>query len=316
MHKQQRWSSASATLGGIAWMALLLKPAWGQISSSPAELLFLLAPLVVVPLGFGLEATRLHSRQPELLLRLVRFSQPFGAALAVACFWVPAGREAATVAAGWLIVTVGAGLLGLWSFAKGQFGPPDEVCFNVGHLYLVVGGAWLVLSRLGAQPLGFKEPIVLLTAVHFHYAGFAALVLAGVVGKQLDAASLLRRRVFSLVALGLIFSPALLVAGFVFWPPLKVLAAFGLAASLAGLAAVSVTLLPRVRHKFARPFLVVSAGSVLVGVLLACVYSVGEFVGRPLIGIPEMTITHGVINGVGFVLCGLLAWTLDSGRPG
>lgn len=314
MQKQQRWTSASATLGGIAWMALLLKPARDQVSSTAAELLFLLAPLVVVPLGLGLEATRLHPKQPELLLRLVRFVQPFGAVLAVACFWIPAGREAATVAAGWLIVTAGVGLLGLWGFLKGQFKPLDEVCFNVSLLYLPVGGVWLVLSRLGAQPLGFKEPIVLLTAVHFHYAGFAALVLAGVVGKQLDSPSGLRRRAFPLVALGLIFSPAWLVAGFVFWPLVKVLAAFWLAASLAGLAALSLRLLPHVQQRLARSLLLVSVGSVLAGMLLACVYSLGELFGRVLIGIPEMTISHGVVNGIGFVLCGLLAWTLEPGR--
>jgi len=43
---------------------------------------------------------------------------------------------------------------------------------------LAVGGAWLVASRLGMRPMGIQEPIVLLTAVHFHYAGFATATIA------------------------------------------------------------------------------------------------------------------------------------------
>jgi hypothetical protein len=54
-------------------------------------------------------------------------------------------------------------------------------------LYLPIGGAWLVASRLGIQPLGFGDTIVLLTAVHFHFAGFAAPVLAGLAGRTVAA---------------------------------------------------------------------------------------------------------------------------------
>jgi hypothetical protein len=41
-----------------------------------------------------------------------------------------------------------------------------------------VGGAWLVASRLGMRPMGIQEPIGLLTAVHFHFAGFATAMIA------------------------------------------------------------------------------------------------------------------------------------------
>lgn len=41
------------------------------------------------------------------------------------------------------------------------------------HLYLPVGGIWAIFSQANFQPLGFSAIIVLLTGVHFHYAGFA-----------------------------------------------------------------------------------------------------------------------------------------------
>ena len=39
--------------------------------------------------------------------------------------------------------------------------------------------------RAGLRPLGFPDLIVLLTAVHFHYAGFALPVLTGLVARVL-----------------------------------------------------------------------------------------------------------------------------------
>ena len=52
-------------------------------------------------------------------------------------------------------------------------------------LLLAVGGSWTWMSRAGWQPWNFSEQrpfsnqIVLLTGVHFHYAGFALPILTG-----------------------------------------------------------------------------------------------------------------------------------------
>jgi hypothetical protein len=45
-------------------------------------------------------------------------------------------------------------------------------------VFLIVGASWLLLATLRREVLGFSEPIVLLTAVHFHMAGFATAVVA------------------------------------------------------------------------------------------------------------------------------------------
>ena len=57
--------------------------------------------------------------------------------------------------------------------------------FDAGLVYLAVGGGWTVLAWGGLRPLGFAAPIVLLTAVHFHYAGFALPLLTGLAGRNL-----------------------------------------------------------------------------------------------------------------------------------
>ncbi len=42
-------------------------------------------------------------------------------------------------------------------------------------LFLSIGSIWLLFDRFGIQPLGFPTWIVILTSVHFHYAGFTLL---------------------------------------------------------------------------------------------------------------------------------------------
>lgn len=306
----QRWSSASAMLGGVVWLLLLGIPTPGGLSPEAAEKLFLLAPLVIVPLGLGLAGRPSPSGERQRACRIARFLQPFGAAMAVASFWLPAGRKGAALAAGWLFITVLAGLSGLAGLLRSRLTPMEENCFNAGLLYLPVGGAWLILSRLGSSPMGFKEPIVLLTAVHFHFSGFAAPVLAGATGKSLSGFTSFRRTLFTVTALGVIAAPAMVAAGFVLAPVLKVLGAFLLTASLVVLAILVFGLLHRVPQKLARRLLAASASSVIAGMILACVYAVSDFAGRELISIPQMALFHGTINGLGFALCGLLGWTL------
>ncbi len=64
--------------------------------------LFLLAPLVIVPLGYRLlEMAAPGSRPPAVALRLM----PVGAGLLVVSFWLPAGPVAAVLAAPWLAIT-------------------------------------------------------------------------------------------------------------------------------------------------------------------------------------------------------------------
>ena len=62
-------------------------------------------------------------------------------------------------------------------------GWPEAMLLLAGLVYLAVGGVWTVIARAGLRPLGFPDLIVLLTAVHFHYAGFALPVLAGLVAR-------------------------------------------------------------------------------------------------------------------------------------
>ncbi len=304
---------ASVLLGGLAWLMVVAGSAAGWFVLGTTELLFLLAPLVIVPLG--LEFLRRHGDTGSSAVYFaVCLLQPRGAALAVASFFLPQGRTAAGLACAWLLVCILVGLNGAILVLRGAFRSLERACFAAGPIYLVVGGAWLVLSRLGATPASFAEPIVLLTAVHFHYTGFALPLVAGATGRTLDLPPPRAPRLFRLVALGILAGPILLAAGFVFSPLLKVCAAVLLAAATIGLSGLLVVALPRAHSRPAQALLVTAAGSLGAAMALAGVYAVGEFTQRYWLLIPQMARFHGVANGLGFTFCGLLAWTLES-RP-
>jgi hypothetical protein len=308
---------ASAGLGVVAWLVLLV----ALPSATPQRtivLLLLFAVLVCTPLALALAATPAGAGRPPRLYRFAQRAQPAAALLAVAAFVLPGGPTAAALAVPWLLFTGVAALFGLARLLPRGPGPLAEWCVVAGLLYLSVGGAWLVLSRLGANPLGFGDTIVLLTAVHFHYAGLAAPVLTGMVGRVVPPGRSAARHAFGLVAVGAIAGPPLLAAGITLSPPLESAAAVLQAGSLIGLAGLTAfVVVPRLRAPLVQGLLLVSALSATVAMAFAIVYGLGAVLGVRLLTISQMVAMHGWLNAVGFVGCGLLAWTLAYGlaRP-
>ena len=184
----------------------------------------------------------------------------------------------------------------------------------VSFLYLPVGCAWLVASRLGLSPMDFQEPIVLLTAVHFHFAGFAAPLLALAAGSAIEKRNAILRRIFKIVAEGVLAGPGLLAAGFVIGPRFKLAMALLVACSETGLSLFFLASIRSMRPRLAQVLVTFSAFSALFAMLLAGVWAIGEFPLQPFVHLDEMARFHGTANAFGFVLCGLLGWTLAA-RP-
>jgi hypothetical protein len=49
---------------------------------------------------------------------------------------------------------------------------------------------------------------------------------------------------------------------------------------------------------------------VVVPMLLAVSWALGEVTSLPALSIPQMAATHGVVNAVGFSACGVVGWRL------
>jgi hypothetical protein len=271
----------------------------------------LLAVLVCTPLALALAATAGLAGRHGWAYLVARRLQPGAALLVVASYLLPSGLPAAILATPWLAFTGLIALFGLGRLLSRGVESAAAACIDAGLLYLPVGGGWLVLSRLGANPLDFGDTIVLLTAVHFHYAGFIGPILAGLAGRALSPAQHVARWAFRLVAGGVIAGPPLLAAGITLSPALETVAAVLLAGSLVGLAAITaLAVVPRLRSRPARGLLLMSAAASAGAMLLAMAYGLGALSGVRLLSIPQMVQVHGWANALGFALCGLLAWTL------
>jgi hypothetical protein len=171
---------------------------------------------------------------------------------------------------------------------------------------LIVGGTWLVISRLGLQPLGFQEPIVLLTAVHFHFAGFLSAVLAGLTYERLRESRW--GKPLRAVLSGVLVGPGLLGLAFLAGPKLKLAAVMLIVAGQFGLAVGTIRVAVGMQHPVGRAMLFFSSGCVLAGMMLAATWAIGEYPLHPFVDLARMERYHGVLNGVGFGVCGLIGW--------
>jgi len=313
------WAATCATVGAAVWAGIAVLARAGIARLGAIELLFLLGPLVIVPLGMELGRGMDRGGWLEEISRRL---QPVGAGLAVVAMWLPLGRRAGLFALGWMLICVlvaGGGFAGLvrapWTDAGGgaratQSVRATRVVMAIARMDLAVGGAWLVASRLGMRPMGIQEPIGLLTAVHFHFAGFATAMIAAATlqfSERRGEQPWLRRLV--LVVVGL---PIVVAAGFVISPVLKMGAAILFSASVAGLAVAVRACGRKAEDPTARILLQVAAGAIFAGMVLSGAYAIADYAGSDVLIIPQMARTHGILNAVGFCLAGLLGWLVET----
>ncbi len=169
----------SALIGAIAWVLVMLRVRPRPFEPGWAAGLLLLGPLTIVPLGLRLAARAGTMGGAAGLWRVAVRCQPVAALLLLVAFTRPVGWTAAALAVPWLLVTGLVALAGLIRVRQRGLTSPGALCIDAGLIYLAIGGGWTLLDRLGVRPLGFEPVIVLLTAVHFHYAGFILPILTG-----------------------------------------------------------------------------------------------------------------------------------------
>jgi len=304
----------SATVGGIVWLALVTSRLTGLTRLTLIDLLFLLAPLVIAPLGLRLIAFD-TGPATRLLAAAVRI-QPVGAALAAVAFTLPMGVAAAILASAWLLVCAIAALGALAYVIQGRSLRPVRLAPAAAVGYMAFGAVWLVLSRAGIAPLGLSPIVVELTAVHFHFTGFAATLLAALVLTSLRRECGTSRQTALAASLLMITGSPVLAAG---WgTPFHVLQVAGAILVAAGVLATTAVLFFRsaslVESTPARILLRASALAPLVPMVLAVEYSAGHAFGFPTLDIHAMALVHGDLNALGFSLLGLVAWSI--GRSG
>ena len=297
-------------MGALVWISLFSL----QIGDSPEtgliKRIVLLGILVIVPLALSLVPGSNSKERNARLYQLALLAQPFGAIAAVASFLLTPGVPAAVLAFLWFVVTAVIALLGLSRLSKLELRSAAEISISAGLVYLPVAGSWLIVSRLGIQFLGYGDTIILLTAVHFHFAAYAAPILSGLAGRQLGEKRNLNRA-FKLVPLGIIAGTPLVAAGISLSPALALIGTVMISIALMILSVLVVGwILPSIPSMPVRMLLLVSSASTLPAMVLACAYAYSIVFHRLIIDIPQMAKTHGIANAFGFALCGLIAWAL------
>jgi hypothetical protein len=241
--------------------------------------------------------------------RVLIAAYPVGAAAGLLAIALPQGTVSAAVALVWLGFTLLAALHGL-TRAFGAERRIEELSIAVGFVYLAVGGGWLVLWRSGVSVMGFGEHVPLLTAIHFHFAGFASPLLVGFVGRELRAAATRLWPIYVVAASLVIVGPALVALGIAGVRTLEAPAAAILAAGTATVAFLALATVLRRLRGLARWLIAVSSAAAIVAMTLAVLYAVGNPLGVSAIGLEDMARWHGSFNALGYVFCGLLGWNL------
>lgn len=189
-----------------------------------------------------------------------------------------------------------------------------DVVDALATVYALVAAGALVVSRSGFEVLGFQEPIVELAAVHYIYAGAAALVLAGRASASAGADGAWRRTRRAAVAFTAV-APPVVAAGFI----------TGHAGPQVGgavLMTVGVWLTAGfqlrdaagARSPAVTALLGISGLAVWVPMVLAVAWAAGQHWAIPVLSIPDMARTHGLANALAFVLCGLAGRHVEAAK--
>jgi hypothetical protein len=300
-------------LGAAVWLGIAAGTWSGWPQLGVLEVLFLLAPWIVVPLATSLIPSLDKTELPAAQWSGLNWGIFGAAALGTISFFIPNGILAASFAGAWLLVCVLLGLRGLrrlWRYRAQSF---SQFCFAAGEGYLIVGGTWLVASRLGLQPVGFQEPIVLLTAVHFHFAGFLSAVLAGLTYERLRETRW--SKLLGAALAGVVIGPGLLGLAFLAGPKLKLAAVMLIVVGQFGLATGMFRVALVTENPVGRVMLLLSGGCVVAGMTLAATWALGEYPLQPFVDLGRMERYHGALNAVGFGICGLIGW-MKAGTDG
>lgn len=251
--------------------------------------------LVVMPLGLRLIDQSLVGRLRGLWY--------VGAAPAAVSVWLPRGWPAAALAACYLVI---AGLLlvhGVRLLAR-RWPRPREFAVATAMCAPIVGAGALVAERAGHRLLGFDLDILALTVAHFHYAGFVAALVAGLVCRIAGDSAAARAAALSVPA-----GTGTVLAGFFVGGWLELL---GTAILTAGMWLVGWLTwrhgLPAGPDRLTRALLGISAIVLIATLLLALSWALGEATGLAHLPMTWMVATHGLGNAVGFALCAMIGW--------
>lgn len=242
-----------------------------------------LGMLIVVPLGLTLLPTRTTSTRWWFA-----FAVP-----GVVALWLPRGPVSVVLASIYLAGTVVLITLAARHFWQHRRLSAQQVALYTALATPSIAALALVAERSSYELFGFNLTVLSLTVAHFHFAGFAAALMAYLAADGLAAVSVPLGT--GIVLLGFFLGDAVELAGAV--------------VLTTGMWLVGWNLWRRSRRadRSTAILLVVSGSVLVITMLLAVSWALGHVADTPYLPLEWMVATHGVANAVGFGLCGVLA---------
>ncbi|MCS7015827.1 MAG: YndJ family protein [Gemmatales bacterium] len=282
------------------------------------EQLLLWATVFVIP--FSLSWVRpIPSVLAKYIWRFLHAGHLPAALLLMVSFTLEPGMLACVSAVPWVMILMTLALLGLVHLLHSGKLSIRDLCLDGGAILSLIGGIWLLCDRLAFRPLDFDPDIVLLTAIHFHYAAYALPVCAGLLVQALP------KSLIKLSALGILISVPLVAAGITLTHLTQQVWLETLAASLlslcAGILATGQLCLGMSRSLSGKARIGLAFGAVaLLGtVVLSFLYGARPYLALSELDIPFMRKWHGTLGALGFSTITLATWylvTSDNQRPG
>ncbi|MGI9429278.1 MAG: YndJ family protein [Bythopirellula sp.] len=306
-------SKQSAVIGMLVWLIGVgyLRP--HPFDTSWAHAILGFAPLVIVPLAAHVV---MLSDDVSLWWQRARLAQLPAAILFAVALILPQGWQSALLSLPWFLVALMFAGVGLANLTRHGIRSPERLGVSAGMIMLLVGASWAMLDRWGMRPLKFEPVIVLLTAIHFHYAGFALPILAGLVapwGSQAWGMRIVAAVILSVpaVAIGITATQLQLQ------PIFETMAAWLM--SLAGTLVswsywrqASQTRWPASSRRLWR----FASAALAAGMVLSLLYGSRQLTDVSWLDIPWMRALHGTANAFGFTLVALWGWAVVRRQPG
>lgn len=255
--------------------------------------------VLVVPLGLARLAT------PGL--GALRRIWPVPAVIAGAALLLPRGGSAVLLVLPYAAACGAVTAVGVRRWLRRRRIDVQELTALTATASLSVAALSLVAERAGHELLGFSLAVHGLTVAHFHFAGFAAALLAGLTAHRAPS------RPATTGAVAVPLGTVVVAAGHFSGRWTELVGALVLTVGLLATSWVAATRVAPTLAAGRRRLLLVAAWSTPVTMLLAVHFALGRAAGLPHLSVPETAATHGVLNALGVGLCGLLAWQRAGG---
>ena len=175
--------------------------------------------------------------------------------------------------------------------------------------FLSIGAIWLIFDRFNIKPLEFPTWIVIMTGVHFHFAGFTLLtaVMLFLFQKPLD-------RKIRMVSIAIIIGVFLTAIGITatqlgYSDLFETLS--GVWMSISALSSAVIFIKNSLIEQMTTKILWFSAGICLISAMIfACLYALRSIFPLDILTLPFMQTVHGSLNALGFGTLILMGWAL------